>query len=79
MNGMRSRRRALRGEGRSRNAVNPSMEAAGETSLFRTLREQPSPRSTRGYAAAFMNASPHRSHEAVACDAHQPFMNATKD
>ena len=36
---------ALPGWGRVsfRNAVNPSMEAAGETSLFRTLRERPPP------------------------------------
>jgi len=41
--------RAGFGQGRSRNAVNPSMEAAGETSLFRTLRERrPAPNPVLG-------------------------------
>jgi hypothetical protein len=76
MNGMRGCVRGVRGgESRSRTVVNPSMGTAGETSLFRTLRERLSPpRTPRGDAAAFMNVTPPR--EGWASHGNEPFINS---
>jgi hypothetical protein len=53
---MSSRAQALRVGVSFRNAVNPSVEAAGETSLFRTLRNETPPATPAPVTlVAFMN------------------------